>query len=88
MQDPVSWETQSGMPIQVDNRTITPQSQTLTVQTPFGGMVWNRPSSVVVEENGRIEHHPIIDVTRMALITFFVTTLVFNLLMFLIRKVR
>ena len=88
MLDPVSWETQSGTPVQVDDLTITTQAQALTIQTPFGGFVWNRPSAVSVEENGRIDQHPIPDVTRMALITFFVMTLVFNLLMFLIRKIR
>lgn len=88
MQDLVSWETQSGTPIQVDNLTITPQSQALKVQLPYVGFVWSRPSGVLVEENGRSEQQPIIDVTRMALISFLVVTLLFNLLLFVISILR
>ena len=88
MQDLISWETKSSVPVQVDDLTITPQAQALTVQTPFGGFVWNRPSAVVVGENGRIDHHPIPDVTRSALITFTAITILFNLLLFIIKKLR
>lgn len=88
MQDLISWESQSGVPVQVDDLTVTPQSQALTIQAPFGGFVWNRPSAVTVEENGRIEHHPIPDVTRMALISFFAITITFNLLLFIFRRRR
>ncbi len=88
MQDLISWETQSSVPVQVDDLTITPQAQAFTMQTPFGGFVWNRPSAVTVEENGRIKHHPIPDVTRSALITFAAISILFNLLLFFLRKIR
>lgn len=66
--DLVSWKTRSGEPIIIGNTTITPTSQALSIQLPFGGFVWNRPVSVAVVTNGTTEEIPILDVTRTALI--------------------
>ncbi len=84
MQNTVRWQTKSGTPMQLGELTITPQSQALTVQCPFGGFVWNRPSGVLVEENGRITHHPIHDVTRTAVCALWAITIVMSLLTLLI----
>ncbi len=88
MQDLIMWETQSSTPIQVDNMTITPQTKSLSVRLPYGGFVWNRPSGVLIEENGRTEYQPIVDVTRTAVIALFAITLFVSLLAFLGRRTR
>lgn len=82
MGDFFSWETKRGEPVQVGDWVVTPQSQVLAVQLPFGGFVWHRSVSVVVEGNdepnaasdspdaasGRnLQFIPIPDVTRQAL---------------------
>lgn len=64
----IQWKTQSGSPIHVEDVIVTPQSQTLSLITPFGGFVWNRPTAVLVEQNGQNTTHPIPDITRTALI--------------------
>jgi hypothetical protein len=66
----VQWQTRTGMSFQIDNMTVTPQSQALTISTPYGGFVWQRPTAVLVERNGYTEHIPIADPTRMALLVF------------------
>jgi hypothetical protein len=59
-----------GEPVQRNGLTVTPLAQSLRVRLPFGpagwGFVWNRPAAVLVEQNGRVERLPIVDVTRLA----------------------
>jgi hypothetical protein len=62
------WDIQDGQPVTVGGRTVTPQAQVLSLRLPFGGFVWNRPVAVVVEENGRSQRLPILDVTRMMML--------------------
>ncbi len=88
MRDLIHWETQSSTPVEVDNKTITPQTKSLSVRLPYVGFVWNRPSGVLIEENGRVDYQPINDVTRTALIAFFAITLIVSLLAFLGRRTR
>jgi hypothetical protein len=45
--------------------TVTPQSRTLIVRLPNGGFVWNRPTAVLVEQDGRVRRIPIVDFTRI-----------------------
>ena len=59
------WEIQDGQSVTVGARTITPQTQVISLRLPFGGFVWNRPASVLVTENGRTRRIPIPDMTRM-----------------------
>lgn len=67
-------EIQDGQPVTVGGRTVTPQAQVLSLRLPWdrravaGGFVWNRPVAVVVEENGRSQRLPILDVTRMIML--------------------
>lgn len=63
----LQWQTHTGEPWTVDERTLTPESQALVVRFPYGGFVWNRPSAVLVNENGATRRLPIVDVTRLAL---------------------
>jgi hypothetical protein len=62
----VQLDTKSAPPITVGDTSLTPQSQVLTVRLPFFGFVWNRPAAILVEQDGRTERIPIVDVTRVA----------------------
>jgi hypothetical protein len=45
--------------------TVTPRSRALAVRWPNGGLVWNRPTAVLVEHCGQLHRVPIVDVTRV-----------------------
>ena len=78
--DVIVWKTESGAPVTVQGTTVTPQARVLRVQLPFGGFVWNRPSAVLVQHNGRQEHIPIIDITRSVTIALLGATVLLWLL--------
>jgi hypothetical protein len=61
--------TTSGPAIVVGNVRATPQARAVIVRLPFGGFVWHRPTSVVIERDGRVERKSIVDVTRIAQLT-------------------
>jgi hypothetical protein len=64
----VQWQHHSSPPVLIGDRLITLQSQALSVRLPMGGLVWNRPSGVLVEQDGVVTRLPIQDVTRSALL--------------------
>ncbi len=74
------WEIQNSQPVTVGARTITPQTQVVSLRLPFGGFVWNRPAAVLVEENGRVQRLPIPDVTRMIVLAAVVMSAIIALL--------
>lgn len=45
---------------------VTPQSEAWIVDWPGGGLVWNRPIAVLVEQDEEINRVPIFDWTRIA----------------------
>jgi hypothetical protein len=55
----------SAEPVTVGDVTVTPRSRALVVRLPKGGLVWNRPTAVLVEQDGGVRRIPIIDVTRI-----------------------
>ena len=61
----VQWQTEYGKTIDVGDLRVTPQSQALVVRWPNGGWVWNRPTAVLVEQDGQVERIPVMDVTRI-----------------------
>jgi hypothetical protein len=61
-------KTINGESVTAGETTVTPQAQAVSLQLPFWGFVWNRPTAVLVEENGRTERIPIIDMTRLAIL--------------------
>lgn len=63
----LSWETREGPAVTAHGRTVTLVAQALHLRTPFGGLVWNRPVAVLVNEGGAVTRQPIVDVTRLAL---------------------
>ena len=67
MKNPISWQTKTGDAIEIDDVSVIPQAQVVRIRLPFGGFIWNRPTRVMVEYNGRITTFPLLDVTRMLL---------------------
>jgi uncharacterized spore protein YtfJ len=70
-------ETLAGEPIQLDNARLIPFSQALHVRLPgiWGGVLWERPVSILVIKNdGEEEIIPIQDVSRYAIIAILGTT--------------
>ncbi len=59
------WQTVTGRPVTLYNRTITPLTQVLTLRWPQGGFVWNRPVALLVEQDGHVQRVLIVDVTRL-----------------------
>ena len=69
------WEKISGEPMMIQDARITPQARVLRVQSRFGGLVWNRPVSVVVERAGKRETIAVPDVTLITTIALLVSLL-------------
>lgn len=79
----ISWQTQPGESLAVADVRLIPQSQVLQIRLPFVGFVWNRPTGITVERNGRTETFPLIDVTRLALWGIFSLTVLVYFLVFI-----
>jgi hypothetical protein len=60
-----------GAPIESGARTLIPVSEHLSLRTPFGGIVWNRPRGILVREGETRRLLPIPDTTRRIQWTFF-----------------
>ncbi|HEX7974047.1 MAG TPA: hypothetical protein VF498_06540 [Anaerolineales bacterium] len=81
-------ETRSGQPLQVGRASLTPFSQSWQFRIPAisGGLIWNRPVSVLVTDaNGREQVIRVPDVTRqvqLALIGACALAAIFLRLMF------
>ena len=84
LKDIFQWQTISGDPTTVGDVTVTPQSQALTIRWPYGGVVWNRPTAVLVERDEQTERIPIVDVTRTAQLSLLGLSLAFSVIIFLI----
>ena len=79
-------ETRTGVPITVGERTITPQSEAVSVRLPFGGLVWNRPTAVHITQNNQTITVPITDPTRQALWALAGVGVVVSLLAWIFRR--
>ena len=76
LKDFIQLQTSTGEKITAGNLSLTPQSKALTIRLPFGGLVWNRPVAVLVEENGQTRRIPIVNATRLAQVGVFALVLV------------
>jgi hypothetical protein len=74
---PIQWRTVTGEPVTLGDLIVTPEAQTLTVQLPSGGLVWNRPSAVLIEQGDGIARLPVIDITRLAQVALWSLSLCF-----------
>ena len=66
----IQTETKAGEAITIGETKIVPFSKSVRVQIPGrqGGLIWNRPASLlVVSSDGEEQIIPIVDVTRQAL---------------------
>lgn len=84
-------ETRAGDPIPVGDMTIVPLAKSYQVRFPgkVGGVIWNRPASVVVQTAPGQEYVlPIRDVTRQAQIALIGSSLLAGLLAWLLVRGR
>ncbi|MGE5222711.1 MAG: hypothetical protein ACM3PY_09745 [Omnitrophica WOR_2 bacterium] len=92
MPDPiVQVETRAGVPVHAFGSEIIPFSRAVIVRFPgnSGGVVWNRPVSVLVGTDG--EHEEILrvrDVTRLAEVLILCSGLLGSLLIWLLFQNR
>jgi len=86
MKNPIHWQTKTGDAIEIDDVTVIPQAQVIQVKLPFGGFIWNRPTSVMVERDGHLTSFPLIDVTRIATWGIVSLTVVFYFLILISKR--
>jgi hypothetical protein len=84
LREMVSWQTTWGEEVIVGDVTVTPQSKSLTLRWPLGGLVWNRPVAVLVERGERTERIPIVDVTRIVQLGLLALSVVFTVVIFIL----
>jgi hypothetical protein len=80
-------ENRAGDPIQNGDRTLTPFSKALILQLPGmpGGLIWNRPASVLARSaDGQEQVIPIQDITRQAIFGLYGACLAFAIAMLLV----
>ena len=76
---PLRIETRNGRPLRVKGAQVHVRSQVvqLRLADTHGGLIWNRPVSVVVRRpDGQEQILPILDVTRSAVLALLVLSLV------------
>jgi hypothetical protein len=88
LKDIIHYQTVSADPIVIGDTRVTPQAQTLSIRFPFGGLVWNRPSAVLVERDDGTQRIPIVDVTRLVQIVLFGLILAFSVIITLLAALR
>jgi hypothetical protein len=88
LKDIIQYQTVSADPIVVGDTRVTPQTQTLTVRLPFGGLVWNRPVAVLVERDDGTQRIPIRNMTRVTQIVLFGLILSFSVIITLVAAQR
>lgn len=64
--DIVQVKTVQGTAVHTPHHTLIPESRALTIRFPYGGIVWQRPTAVLVRQNNQTRRLPIIDITRTA----------------------
>ena len=84
LSDFIRLENTSAEPIVVGDTRLTPQAQAFSLRFPFGGLVWNRPTAVLVERDDLTQRIPIVDVTRVAQIVLFGLVLTFSVIITLL----
>ncbi|MCJ7535558.1 MAG: hypothetical protein WA997_11075 [Anaerolineales bacterium] len=85
-------QTSAGEPVEVNGLTVYPVARSYRINMPGarGGIVWNRPLAVIVEDaDGTRQILPVIDRTRQLQIAIFSAGFIGTLLTWLIfRKSR
>ena len=76
---PLRIETRNGRPLRVKGAQVHVRSQVVRLRLPIanGGLIWNRPVSVVIRTpDGQEQILPVPDVTRSAVLALLVLSLV------------
>ena len=85
-------QTSAGEPVKVDDLTVYPVARSYRIDFPDakGGIVWNRPLAVIVEDaDGNRQILPVIDRTRQLQILIFTAGFLGTILTWLLfRKSR
>ena len=85
-------QTSAGEPVKVDDLTVYPVARSYRIDFPAakGGIVWNRPLAVIVEDaDGNRQILPVIDRTRQLQILIFAAGFLGTILTWLLfRKSR
>lgn len=84
--DVIRLKTVQGTAVSTPHHTITPESRALVIRIPFGGLVWQWPTAVLVQQGEQTKRHAIVDVTRLATWSMLFFSLVFTLLLRLIKN--
>ena len=82
-------ETLTGQPVRVRDTQLHVRSQVVQLRLPFanGGLIWNRPVSVVMRTpDGQEQILSVADVTRTAVLALLVLSLVGTFLQMLLRR--
>jgi hypothetical protein len=77
---PLQIQTRSGTPIELEDITLQPVSQSISWIKPKWGFVWNRPYALKVEQDGETRQVPIRDLTQIALVALWGLTVLFSLM--------
>lgn len=76
-------QTSAGEPVEIGNLTLYPVARSYRINMPAvrGGLIWNRPMAVIVEEqDGARQVLPIVDQTRQLQITILIAGIIGTLL--------
>lgn len=65
---------------------VSGRAESYTVEFPYGKAVWNRPTAVVVTQNGQSISYPIVDVTRIFQLAIWVMATVAVMIIWLSRQ--
>jgi hypothetical protein len=84
--DFIELKTVQGTAVHTPHHTLIPESQALIIKFPFGGFVWQRPTAVLLQQNGHTQRHPITDITRLATWSVLGASLLIPLILRLLRK--
>ncbi|MFW5940874.1 MAG: hypothetical protein ACOC9C_01085 [Chloroflexota bacterium] len=79
----VKWQATEGETVTAHGYAVTPQAQALSVRLPLGGIVWNRPLAVLVEQDGTTQRIPILDLTRIAQLAIWTTAFLITIIAWL-----
>ncbi len=85
----LDYETKAGAPIQAGDVKLIPLAKSVKIAPPgmSGGLVWNRPAAVIVQQpDGQETVLPIQDVTRQAQIALLAMGVLGSLLIWLVFK--
>jgi len=76
-------QTGVGPPVTVGDITVTPQFEAVIVRLASSGFIWNRPTAILVEQNGHITRLPIRDITRILLLWLLSFSLLLSIMSFI-----